>query len=250
MPDVITALAEFIGRMDPGEVVAMALVGSSADGGLRPDSDLDLLILTRRSLSTAERSTLVNRLLQVSGSRATVAPGRPIELTSLRLGDVVPWRYPATRDFLYGEWLRQQYLAGQLPRPEHDSNLPVLITSARRHAITMGGPPLDQLLAPVPEHDLYRSLHDGVPALLDNLVGDERNVLLTLARIVVTLETGLIVPKDRAAAVVAPMLPAGARAAIMRAGQGYLGEITDEWTTDDDAAATAQLLAGRIASLR
>ncbi|MDQ0373940.1 aminoglycoside adenylyltransferase domain-containing protein [Cellulomonas humilata] len=47
-----------------------------------------------------------------------------------------------------------------------------------------------------PVADLRRSIDDSLEPLLDGLVGDERNVVLTLARMVVTLETGAIVSKD------------------------------------------------------
>ena len=67
---------------------------------------------------------------------------------------------------------------------------------------------------------------------------------------VVTLETGLIVSKDQAADVVAPTLPASAHATLSRARQGYLGDLADDWTIHNDAESTAQILAGRIASMR
>jgi streptomycin 3"-adenylyltransferase len=142
----------------------------------------------------------MEHLLGYSGRRAAIQPGRPIELTSLVLDDIKPWRYPVMRDFLYGEWLRAGYEAGRLPQREADPILPVILASARQHSSVLLGPPLDGLTDPVPREHLRQSMFDAVPSLLGDLVGDERNVLLTLARIVFTLRTGLIAPKDVAAA--------------------------------------------------
>lgn len=88
---VVTALLDRLERTDPGGVLGVYLFGSSAVGALRPDSDIDVLVLTRRPLSQGERQGLLEFLLQHSGRRASVAPGRPLELTSLVVDDVVPW---------------------------------------------------------------------------------------------------------------------------------------------------------------
>jgi predicted nucleotidyltransferase len=95
----------------------MYLTGSYCDGGLRPESDLDVLLITRVPLQVSDRRILIEHLLKYSGGRATDQPGPPIELTSLVLDDIKPWRYRAMRDFLFGEWLRADYEAGHLPRP-------------------------------------------------------------------------------------------------------------------------------------
>lgn len=69
-------------------------------------------MLTERSLSQNERKRLVGFLLQHSGRRATIAPGRPVELTPVVIDDVVPWTYPPVCDFQYGEWLRREFVDG------------------------------------------------------------------------------------------------------------------------------------------
>jgi hypothetical protein len=138
------------------------------------------------------------------------------------LADIKPWRYPATRDVLYGEWLRTDYEAGRLPRREADPNLPVILTSARQHSSVLLGPP-----------------------------GDERNVLLTLARILFTLRTGRIAPKDVAAAEVCSTLAPAHAQALDRAARAYCGEIRDDWTElRDEASAAATALTDRIDALR
>ncbi len=251
MATTIQTLQELITREAPGSPVAMYLTGSYCDGGLRPDSDLDVLLVTRVPLQTGERRTLVEHLLAHSGRRATRQPGRPVELTSVVLDDIRPWRYPATRDFLYGEWLRTEYGSGFLSHREADPNLPVLLTSARRRSSVLMGPPLAELTDPVPRAHLAQSMFDALPSLLDDLVGDERNVLLTLARILFTLRTGLIAPKDVAAADVCPVLATNHAMTLDLAARGYRGEVRDNWTQlQSEASAAAIALAGRIEALR
>lgn len=228
------------------DLVGVYLHGSAVEGGLRPDSDLDLLAVTRRPLDARDRRAVVDLLLSVSGRRATEGPSRPVELTSVVLGDIVPWTYPPNRDFRYGEWLREEYVEGVLPERERDPDLAVVLRAALDSAEPLLGPDPADLLPTVPDGDLRRAILDSLPSLLDDLEGDERNVLLTLARMVVTLGTGEIVPKDVAAQVVSRVAPAGVSATLERARAAYLGVAPDDWTppaAHEEAAAAAAWLA-------
>jgi predicted nucleotidyltransferase len=249
MSRVEPVIGRLVGQLDqanPGDVLGVYLFGSSAVGGLRPDSDIDVLVLTRRSLSASERRELVAFLLRFSGRRATVTPGRPLELTSLVLGDVVPWTYPAVCGFLYGEWLRDEYV-DRVPERHVNPDLAVLLTTAQQHAVCLRGPAPGALLSPVPRQDLHGSIHDSLPALMADLVGDERNVLLTLARMVLTIETGRIAPKDEAVEWVLPDLGEPHRSVLSLAAGGYRGDLDDDWTERQDAARdTAEHLVTRI----
>ena len=203
-----------------------------------------LLIATRAALTGPERTDLTGLLLRISGRRATEGPARPLEVTVVALPDVTPWRYPPSCDLQYGEWLRGEVLAGSVLERHTDADLAVVLTGARDHAVTLEGPPLTELLDAVPPDDLRRAMHDCLPALLGDLVGDERNVLLTLARMVATLDTGGIVPKDVAAAQVLPGLPAELHPVLELAAAAYRGEAIDDW---DVHAAAAQTTAAELA---
>ena len=74
--------------------------------------------------------------------------------------------------------------------------------------------------------------------------GDVRNVLLTLARVWFTLQTGTIASKDVAADWAITRLPVGRGDAIRLARAGYLGELQDSW--DGDALATARADAAAV----
>lgn len=244
---VIERLAERLDELDPGGVIGLYVYGSSAASGLRPGSDIDLLLITERSLNDEERTWLVEFLRQFSGRRATVVPGRPLELTSVVLSDVVPWTYPPVCDFLYGEWLRSDFDHGQFPLRCVNPDLAVLLSTVQQHAQLVRGPDPVDLLPPVPPADLFRSLHDGLSPLLEDLVGDERNVLLTLARMIVTLKTGGILSKHEAVRQIVPSLEESDRSVLNLAASGYLGEVEDDWSTmRGPALATATVLAEQI----
>ncbi|NOK63728.1 MAG: DUF4111 domain-containing protein [Chloroflexi bacterium AL-W] len=210
-------------------VVSVYLFGSAVVGGLRPKSDLDLLVVVKEQLTETTRRDLVAQLMKISGKQAEDGPARPLELTVLYLADVVPWRYPPSNELVYGEWLREEFEQNNISQPEANSDLAIVLTKVRDNSIALAGPPAQELFDPVPVEDLRRAMADSLPALIGDLRGDERNVLLTLARMWMTLSTGDIVPKDVAAAWVLSRLPQEHQAPLDLARRAYLGERQDEW---------------------
>ncbi len=93
-----------------------------------------------------------------------------------------PWRFPPTADFQYGEWLRDEYEAGQIPQPEPMLDLALLITTVLTGDRSLAGPPPAQILSPVPRADVVRASVAGIPGLLEDLDGDTRNVVLTVGQ--------------------------------------------------------------------
>lgn len=223
------------------------LHGSSVAGGLRPDSDLDVLLVTRVPMTDAQRRALVTGLLPVSG-RDRRGPGdRSIELAAVVRDDVTPWRYPPVLDFLYGDWERADYEAGRFPVRRESTDLVTLLTAARSTGLPLVGPPLAEVLDPVPATDLRRAIVEAVPALMGDLADDTRNVLLTLARVWLTLETGEIRPKDAAADWALERLPAADRPVMLHARAIYLGDTEERWDgpgLDGVASCAGALLAG------
>ncbi|MBJ6638434.1 DUF4111 domain-containing protein [Streptomyces sp. DHE7-1] len=201
------------------DAVGTYLHGSAVLGGLRPASDVDVLAVSRRSLGERERLELLGGLLPLSGSRNRA---RPVELTVVVQSEVRPWRYAPICDFLYGEWLRAEYDAGQVPQPEPmpDLALSISMTLAGDHPLT--GPRPARVLAPVPHADLVRASLAGIPGLLDDVAGDTRNVLLTFARIWTTLATGRVASKDEAADWALARLPPEHRPVLAHARHLYL----------------------------
>jgi streptomycin 3"-adenylyltransferase len=210
-------------------LVAAYLHGSAVAGGLRPDSDVDVLVVVERTMAPKVRGRLLEGLMAVSGVPGGGDPRRPLEVIVVVRADLAGFAHPGRCDFLYGEWLRAAFEAGAVPEPEADPELTILLPQARQTAVTLAGPDAAALLPAIPEPVLRRAIGDALPALLGGLEGDERNVLLTLARMWCTLETGRIVPKDAAAAWAIPRLPELAAAVMEGARRGYLGLAEDDW---------------------
>jgi predicted nucleotidyltransferase len=242
---VLEALQQVFGA---DALLGVYLHGSSVQGGLRPDSDLDLFGVTARSLTAAERPRLVEAVVPLSWRRQRPDGWRPVELTLVAQSDVRPWRYPPVRDFQYGEWLREELVSGALDAaPAPDPDLAVLLTMVRAAGQPLLGPPAAELLDPVPRDDLLRAMLDEIPFLLDDLPTDTRNVLLTLARIWATVATGEILSKDAAAAWAASRLPDELRPVMEEARRLYLRGGDDLWkTSPESATACGQHVAGKI----
>ncbi|MFD8563777.1 aminoglycoside adenylyltransferase family protein [Streptosporangium canum] len=217
--DQIQEIVGLVGDVLGPEAIGTYLHGSLVLGGLKPASDLDVLVVSHRRMDDQERGALLEGLFKISGS---TAGSRPVELTVVVRSEVCPWRFPPTGDFLYGEWLRDEFEATGAPQPEPMPDLALLITMVLAGDRPLTGPPPAQVLAPVPHADLVRASLAGIPHLLDDLDGDTRNVVLTLARIWTTLAIGEIRSKDAAADWALAQLPPEHRRVLEHAKELYL----------------------------
>lgn len=206
-------------------IVGLHLFGSAVDGGLQPFSDIDLLVTLDAPPPPATRRALMDGLLALSAPPGS-ADRRALEVTVLALPEVVPWRYPPRRELQFGEWLRADIEAGVFEGPMPDRDLAILLTKVRQHSLCLRGRPARELFDPVPHADLVRALQDTVAQWNgpEDWAGDERNIVLALARIWYTAETGAIGSKAHAAGWLLERLGEGAHHAVLaRARAAYLG---------------------------
>jgi streptomycin 3"-adenylyltransferase len=233
--EVLALVNEVLGP----DIVGAYLHGSSALGGLRPYSDLDILVASRRATTRDEKQRLVDRLLTISSVERfhnvarSIPPDlrRPIELTIVVQSEVRPWRSPPRFDFQYGDWLRREFESGNVePWPATTNpDLASLITMVLLANRPLLGPPPAEVLDAVPRSDYIRAIVGDTDTLLDDLDWDTRNVLLTLARIWSTVATDYIRSKDAAAAWALDHLPPEYQPVLARARAIYLGEEDERW---------------------
>lgn len=204
---------------------AIHLFGSALDGGLRPRSDIDLLVTVAARPGETTRRALMPDLLAASAPPGCAGGKRPLEVTVVAHGDVVPWRHPARRELQFGEWLRRDLEAGIVEPALADHDLAILLTKARQHSVALVGAPASELFEPVPERDFVAALLATVAQwnAEPDWHGDECNVVLALARIWYSAETGRIAPKDVAATWALERLPDAYRPVVAAARAAYLG---------------------------
>ena len=210
-------------------LLAVHLYGSALDGGLKPCSDIDLLVTVTAQLDETVRQALFVDFLEVSASPGQSEALRALEVTIVVHGDVVPWRYPARRELQFGEWQRKDILAGIFEPATTDVDLAILLTKVRQHSLALAGSAAEDFFNPVPEGDLFKALSDTLKLWNSqpDWEGDERNVVLTLSRIWYSAATGKIAPKDVAANWVMERLPVQHQPVLLEAQQAYLGQGMD-----------------------
>ncbi len=223
---LLGAVREVLGE----DLVGAYLHGSAVLGGLRPCSDLDVLVVARRRMALEEKRSLVERLLAVSGPMSP-GPLRPVEMTVVAQPDVRPWRYPPSFDLQYGEWLRAELESGDVEplRTTVNPDVTLLITMARLGDTPLLGRAPAEVFDPVPREDFTSALLDGIDGILDEIESDTRNMVLTLARIWSTAATDVIRSKDAAADWALARLPDEQRPVLARARAIYLDEEDERW---------------------
>jgi len=248
----VVAALDVIGHALPGDtVLGTYLYGSAVAGGLRPDSDLDLLVVARRRLTAAEKRRLIDGLMPISGRATRPVSWRPLEVTVVAQPDVRPWRYPPRWELQYGEWLRPEFAAGELePWPSANPDLAVLIAMVLGSGHALIGPAASDLLDPVPHGDLARAMIDELPQLIADLESDTRNVLLTLARVWLTVETGEIGSKDAAADWALPKVPGDLGPLLSRSRDLYLSGGDGQWDDRDAVTSLAAFMVERVVQSR
>jgi predicted nucleotidyltransferase len=224
---VVTLVRDVLGP----EVRGAYLFGSAVLGALLPQSDLDVLVVSKRPTTRGERQRLVDRLLAISGRTTPQGRWRRVELTIVVESEVKPWRYPPSFDFQYGDWLRGEFESGNVePWPTTTNpDLVSLISLVLLADTPLLGPPPAELFDPVPPADSVRAMLCAIDGLLGDLDSDTGNVVLTLARIWSTVETGDVRSKDAAADWALSRLPEEHRAVVGRARAAYLGDEDDRW---------------------
>ena len=219
--DVLAVLREVLGE----NIIGVYIHGSAVLSSLKPHSDIDILVATRRGLCSSERSSLATAMLRVSSCRVErTSCLRPLELTVFAESAVRPWKHPPRLEFLYGEWLRDAFESLTPPKyPVRRADLTTVLAMALQSSYPLFGLPIQEAIDGIPESDVFSSMTDGIPDLLRDFEGDTVNVLLTFTRMWYTLANKEFTSKDNAARWVLGKLPDLHHAAIDDAMDVYLG---------------------------
>ncbi|TDQ80078.1 streptomycin 3'-adenylyltransferase [Sphingobacterium yanglingense] len=213
-------------------LMAIHLYGSAVEGGLKPYSDIDLFVTIDRPMTDDVRLELMQALLAYSAIPGAESSTRALEVTVVNYQDVVPWKYPPRRQMQFGEWLREDILAGVVEPALTDIDLCILIKKLRTVSVPIVGPDASLFFEPVPEGDFLRTLKSTLDIwnTEEDWLGDERNVILTIARIWFSASAGEIASKEDASSWLISHLPRAYQSLVAQARQQYLigekGELT------------------------
>jgi predicted nucleotidyltransferase len=205
--------------------------GSAVLGGLRPDSDIDIVVVATRRTSTDEKRRVIELLLTLSGGRSSTALGRPIELDIVVASEIRPWRYPPPFDVHYGELWRDRFERGDLePWPSGTNpDLASAITMVLLGDRPLVGPRPADVFDPVPRADYLDAILRDTETVDEYLPWDTRNVVLTLPRIWSAIATEGVHSKESAALWALERIPEEHRAVLERAVSAYRGDTDDRW---------------------
>ncbi len=233
------------------KLLGIYIHGSALGGALKPQSDIDLLAIIKSPLSAEERSKLLAALMQLSGRHpAKSVNERCLEIMIFTQADLGANEFPARADFVYGEWLRDSFEAGEVPLPNSDPEYTLVLAQAYSEAFSLYGPAAQSLLSLITSEHIKDAMRILLPSLVEGLHGDERNVLLTLARMLYTATTGQFTSKDSAALWAIPLLLEPAANLLSYTRMAYLGEVIDDWSDRRTGASTlADDLSRRITVL-
>ncbi len=227
----IDFLVEGVRDVFGGDLVGAYLHGSAVLGGFRPDSDIDVIVVSTRRTTPDEKRRLIDLLLSLSGRTASPRPGRPIELDIVVESEIRPWRYPPRFDFHYSELWRDRFEGGELEPWTSTTNpdLASALTMALLGDEPLAGPPAADVFDPVPRSDYIEAILRDVGTVDEYLPWDTRNVVLTLPRIWSAVLTDEVYSKEDSATWALPRLPEEHRAVLELARAAYRGEAEDSW---------------------
>ncbi|HHN8540404.1 DUF4111 domain-containing protein [Citrobacter cronae] len=235
IPDAIrrqvNAASALIRQLFEENLVAIHLYGSAVDSGLKPLSDIDLLVTIREPMDARLRETVMRELLTISAPPGTSERYRALEVTVVVYSLIVPWQFPPVREMQFGEWLREEIGAGVFEPALADADLAILLTQARGASVPLFGEPADIFFNAIPANDVLKTFRHTLEQWQEpaDLEGDERNIILALARIWCSVVTGDIVAKDEAASWLMPKLPVEHADTLQAACAEYLGVAKTNW---------------------
>ena len=212
------------------------LYGSAVDGGLGPESDLDLLVVITQALTLQQRKQLAETLLQISHPIGAVQ--RALEVTIVHKDHILSGSYPLSYQLQFGEWLRDELSQGVILSEHADPDLSILLKKAQMHHRTLLGPSFSQWSAEIPVPQLWQAMADTYPSIVAHWDedADERNQILALCRIYFSLMTNEIAPKDQAAHWVMVQLLPQHQPVLQRMIQEYKGKIAKQNWQDEHQA--------------
>ncbi len=247
---VLWELMEGLRAILGSQLAGVYLYGSLTTGEFDRQSDIDVLVATRHEMSDETFASLAAMHDQIAGGDswcATQLEVAYVPLRTLRRYDAECSVYPHV-DRGKGERLHMK---------EHWSDCIVQRHVLRERGITLAGPHPATVIDPVSEDDLRQAMRDVLPKWAESLLGDaaqlgrrgsQSYVVLSICRMLYTLETGAVTSKRQVADWARKTLDEKWSLLVGRAWAGR--ENPDAEATAEDVGATLDLMRYAIENQR
>lgn len=183
------------------DFVGFYLHGSLAMGGFNPNSsDIDVLVVTNKSITVETKRKLAQFILNCSNSPF------PVEISFLNKEQLKSWQHPCPFDFHYSEFWRKQYEDDLLMCTykfinediNTDTDLAAHITITNYRGVCVEGEPIDEVFPSVPRSDYILSILSDFQDCLENIEAEPVYCSLNLIRVFWFLKQGVISSKQEA----------------------------------------------------
>jgi streptomycin 3"-adenylyltransferase len=239
-----------IDRLLVDNLIGVYLHGSLAMGCFHPQhSDLDLLVITQQALSLTTKRQLAELLLAQS------AAPRPIEISVVVHGDLLPWRYPTPYDFHYSETWREK-VGRELhdggwhiwnTQLRHDPDLAAHVTITKHRGICLQGAPIEQVFPDVPAADYLASILGDVQDALALPVRDPVYAILNACRVYAFVREGRVMSKQEGGLWALAVVPAPLHPTILAALESYTSGQSAAMVEPAAVAAFASYMSAQLA---
>lgn len=217
-------------QMLSNDLIGIYLHGSLAMGCFNPrHSDIDLLVVTRNSMTIETKRDVAQYLL-----KSSLAPA-PIEISFLVQKDIHPFLHPLPYDLHYSESWRDRYIRALADGTWHtwndekkaDNDLAAHITIMRARGICLSGKPIQEVFPSVPPA-LYAA---SILGDFDDANAERQRMpvyfTLNACRVLAYLREGHIYSKDEGGAWGLQKLPTKLHGVVQQALETYRGNLMD-----------------------
>lgn len=206
------------------------LHGSLAMGCFNPgQSDVDLLVVVRRSLIREEKKSIIDVLLEVNKAPSSVNP----EMSIVLLENVVHPIYPTTFELHYSSGWRERYLADEVDwdTQRFDEDLVLHFLAIKRRGVCLYGSPIESVFPEIPGGMCVASLVNDLNWISTRLSSlPPTYPVLNPCRALAFLRTGIFMSKKEGGMWALSSVPGRFSSIISRALAIYQG---DEETLPD-----------------
>ncbi|CAM4226892.1 hypothetical protein BAMA_15200 [Bacillus manliponensis] len=200
--DFVFRVLSDIKHIIPNEMIGFYIHGSLAMGGFNPNkSDIDILVVTNKSMTVETKRKLAQLLLSSSNQPF------PIEISFLTKEQLENWAHPCPFDFHYSEFWRERYEEDLLQGTydylneeiQKDSDLAAHITILNDRGICVEGKAIHEAFPVVPRSHYTSSIMGDFQDCLENIEEDPVYCTLNMIRVFYYLKEGVIASKQEAA---------------------------------------------------